>query len=123
MVLSDSLGGLFPHSGGAPDLVQEKEMAVTVLHQIGTHPDAESIQQVLRQFVSPAIATHSIRFFKTGPGEYGEGDQFLGVHLPACSAECCLALNTHRLGPFVQYCNPAQVLRSRLRVNRDKLTF
>ena len=57
-------------------------MAVMALHQVGADPDARSMQQVLRQLGNPAIASHSRRFFKTGPGEYGEGDQFLGIRLP-----------------------------------------
>ncbi len=37
----------------------------------------------LRAQGSPARAQAAARFFKTGPGQYGEGDVFLGVSVPA----------------------------------------
>lgn len=43
---------------------------------------ATDVQQALREKADPDIAAHSQRFFKTGPGEYGEGDQFLGLRVP-----------------------------------------
>lgn len=36
----------------------------------------------LHSLADPVRATHSLRFFKTGQGEYGEGDQFLGLTVP-----------------------------------------
>ncbi len=36
----------------------------------------------LHQVADPNRAGHSARFFKTGPGEYGEGDIFIGVTVP-----------------------------------------
>ena len=39
-------------------------------------------QKILRQLGDPTIAEHSKRFFKTGKGEYGEGDRFLGIRVP-----------------------------------------
>jgi 3-methyladenine DNA glycosylase AlkD len=43
---------------------------------------AREAQQRLRSVGSPEVAAVSARFFKTGPGEYGEGDVFIGVRVP-----------------------------------------
>lgn len=42
-----------------------------------------SILTRLHQAASPQDRATLTRFFKTGPGEYAEGDQFLGVRTPA----------------------------------------
>ncbi|MGH2542167.1 MAG: DNA alkylation repair protein [Ardenticatenaceae bacterium] len=42
----------------------------------------EDIQQELARLGDPERAVHSQRFFKTGPGEFGEGDRFRGIRVP-----------------------------------------
>ncbi len=40
------------------------------------------LQLHLENLGDPSVAAHSQRFFKTGPGEYGEGDLFRGIRVP-----------------------------------------
>jgi len=40
------------------------------------------LRRALRAMADPERAGLSLRFFKTGPGEYGAGDRFLGVTVP-----------------------------------------
>ena len=42
----------------------------------------EEIRKDIRSFARPAHAVDLAWFYKTGPGEYGEGDKFLGVKVP-----------------------------------------
>ena len=40
------------------------------------------IQQELEAYIDPVKREYLPRFFKTGKGQYGEGDKFLGVVVP-----------------------------------------
>lgn len=42
----------------------------------------QEITNAFRSLGDKNIAAHSARFFKTGIGEYGEGDVFLGIRVP-----------------------------------------
>jgi 3-methyladenine DNA glycosylase AlkD len=45
-------------------------------------PSLAAVRRAIRALGGPERAAHSLRFFKTGPGEYGEGDKFLGATVP-----------------------------------------
>ena len=44
--------------------------------------DAATVVSALEELIDPEKARFLPRFFRTGPGEYGEGDRFLGVTVP-----------------------------------------
>lgn len=46
----------------------------------------QEVQAQLETLSNKKIAQSSQRFFKTGPGEYGEGDLFLGIRVPVLHA-------------------------------------
>ncbi|WP_210506131.1 DNA alkylation repair protein [Naasia sp. SYSU D00057] len=43
---------------------------------------AEDVQSALRERARPEDAVFLARFFRAGPGQYGEGDRFLGIRVP-----------------------------------------
>ncbi|MBN9120259.1 MAG: DNA alkylation repair protein [Planctomycetes bacterium] len=43
---------------------------------------AEDAHTKLKSLASPEAAKLAARFFKTGPGQYGEGDTFIGINVP-----------------------------------------
>ena len=47
-----------------------------------TPADANAVVAALEELIDPEKARFLPRFFRTGPGEYGEGDRFLGVTVP-----------------------------------------
>lgn len=49
---------------------------------------AAEARRRLRSYADPERASAALRYFKTGPGEYGEGDRFIGVALPGMRRVC-----------------------------------
>lgn len=43
---------------------------------------AKDVKRKLNAFCSAEVAKSSARFFKTGPGQYAEGDIFIGIKVP-----------------------------------------
>jgi 3-methyladenine DNA glycosylase AlkD len=53
-----------------------------------------AIRNALRECASAERAKNNARFFKTKPGEYGHGDRFIGVTVPAIRAVARVFKNT-----------------------------
>ncbi len=49
--------------------------------------NASQIQKTIRALADPERVKKSMRFFKTGKGEYGENDKFLGISNPVLRAQ------------------------------------
>lgn len=47
-----------------------------------TPKTAAALEKALKSLADPERAEAYLRFFKTGPGEYGEGDAFYGIRMP-----------------------------------------
>jgi 3-methyladenine DNA glycosylase AlkD len=78
------------------------------------HDDTRTASQVtsrLRRLARPESVPVLRKFFKTGPGEYGEGDVFIGVGLPQLRKVCreCRGLPLNQV---------ARLLRSRVHEER-----
>ncbi len=59
---------------------------------------AASVRAELRALGKPKDALFMQRYFKTGPGEYAEGDRFLGIRVPVLRA----VVARHRDLPFAE---------------------
>jgi 3-methyladenine DNA glycosylase AlkD len=74
-------------------------------------PGAEDLRKKLHAHASPEDAVFLQRFFKTGAGQYGEGDTFIGVRVPDMRRVC-------REGSAASLATIRALLRSRIHEER-----
>lgn len=51
------------------------------------HPTVAQLKQLFQELGDPERAQAARRFMKSGPGEYAEGDRFLGISVPVLRAQ------------------------------------
>jgi 3-methyladenine DNA glycosylase AlkD len=78
-------------------------------------PTAASIRRQLREIADPSRVPILQRFFRTGKGEYAEGDRFIGVTVPQIRSICRACR-----GASVPLSEIEPLLRSR--IHEDRLT-
>jgi 3-methyladenine DNA glycosylase AlkD len=63
-----------------------------------------AIREQLRAHADASHAPALQRFFKTGPGEYAEGDRFIGVRVPEMRAVCrsCRGASIRAISPLLR---------------------
>jgi 3-methyladenine DNA glycosylase AlkD len=74
-------------------------------------PTAAELRRMLHAHASPEDAVFLQRFFKTGAGQYGEGDRFIGVRVPDMRRVC-------REGGGASLATIRSLLRSRIHEER-----
>lgn len=72
---------------------------------------AQEITEILKALGNPDKAKHLARFFKTGKGQYGEGDLFIGITVPEQRAIAKKYIDTNFENLSELLCSPYHEIR------------